>query len=214
MKFFKFEDGDIKLDREEIALYKLPNRILRRDRGSEGDADGRKKLQAFKEFTYVYFVADHTAYPISNGLSKQETHEYAISQSNLPKDFNPNLDADLLEFIDQYRKEHWSQTKQIAYDLRRILRMNQTLSTSIQDNIDLMMTGVLSLDQITQFINYQQKLIDIAAGLPKQIKLLTEALQAIELDENADMKIARGGSLVKQSQDPDNSIESDEDLTE
>lgn len=214
MKFFKFEDGDIKLDREEIALYKLPNRILRRDRGSEGDADGRKKLQAFKEFCYVYFIADHTAYPISNGLSKQETHDYAVFQSNLPKDFNPNLDADLLEFIDQYKKEHWSQTKQIAYDLRRILRMNQTLATSIQDNIDLMMTGVLSLDQITQFINYQQKLIDIAAGLPKQIKLLTEALQAIELDENADIKIARGGSLVKQSQDPDNNIESDEDLEE
>jgi hypothetical protein len=209
MKFFKFEDGDIKLDREEIALYKLPNTILRRDRGSEGDSDGRKKLQAFKEFTYVYFVSDHSAYPISNGLSEKETNEYAIQQAGLPSDFKP--DDDLKIFIDQYKKEHWSQSKQIAYDLRRILRMNQTLSTKIQDNLDVMIEGTLGLDQITQFTNYQQKLIDIAVNLPKQIKALTEALQTIEQEENADIKIARGGSIVRESMNPDNDIESEDD---
>lgn len=211
MKFFKFEDGEIKLDREEIALYKLPNKILRRDRGSEGDADGRKKLQAFKEFRYVYFVADHTAYPISNGLSEQDTILYAIDQSELPKGFKP--DQDLIEFIKEYKNEHWSQTKQIAYDLRRILRMNQKLSTNIQDNLDIMIEGTLNLDQITQFINYQQKLIDIAANLPKQIKLLTEALNSIE-EEEGDQKIGRGGSMVRQSMDADNSIESNDDIYE
>lgn len=41
-----------------IALIPELAYLLQRDKGSKGDAEGRKKLQARKEFIYIYFYCD------------------------------------------------------------------------------------------------------------------------------------------------------------
>lgn len=54
----------------EIRAIPVFRDIIARDRGSEGDSQGRKKLQATKEFAWIYFMHD----PLSpyQALEKEE----------------------------------------------------------------------------------------------------------------------------------------------
>lgn len=48
----------VELNREWISTIEEFKVLLRRDRGSKGDADGRKKLQVQREFTFIYHYCD------------------------------------------------------------------------------------------------------------------------------------------------------------
>jgi hypothetical protein len=48
----------VELNREWISTIDEFKILLRRDRGSKGDADGRKKIHAQREFTFIYHYCD------------------------------------------------------------------------------------------------------------------------------------------------------------
>ena len=51
-------DANLKVELNKAELLLIPefSALIRRDRGSEGDHDGRKKFHARKEFTFIYFL--------------------------------------------------------------------------------------------------------------------------------------------------------------
>lgn len=59
MRLFDIDENyQIRPNKAWIAMVPEFAELLRRDKGSKGDSDGRKKLQARKEFTFIYIFVD------------------------------------------------------------------------------------------------------------------------------------------------------------
>lgn len=59
INLFKITDTyEVELDKEWIRLIPAFDAILKADKGSKGDSDGRKKLLARKQLAYLYFMID------------------------------------------------------------------------------------------------------------------------------------------------------------
>jgi hypothetical protein len=207
MRFFKFTDGAIELDKDAIALYPNVKKILARDRGGKvtGDPDGRLKLYAFKEFTYVYFRCDFEAYPAQHGLSEKETHLYAAKEAGLGKDYEP--DDLVLHFIKQYEKEHLTPAKQAIKTLIRVFAFNNNIVEKMEKVLSESLTlPTLTPQQVKDLLDFQKQLISIATDVPIITKKLKEAMNLLQ-EEDKLVEIGRGGEEVTDSFRPDNNIE-------
>jgi hypothetical protein len=207
MKWFKIIDNIVELNREEIALYPNVRKILTRDKGGKviGDPDGRKKLFAFKELSYVYFMCDFYAYPTQSGLSNFDAHKWTIKTVGLSLDYKP--DEDLLVLMAQYTKEHLSPAKRSIKNLLRLFGMTDSILEKIEPRIkQLLDLPTLSIEQVDELIKLQSDLIKFSTSIPANAKLLREAMTILEEEEKS-VRIARGSRLVDESQDPDNLIE-------
>jgi hypothetical protein len=112
IKIFTFDkSGNLSINRVEVALHDCFNKILRRDRGTGGDSQGKKKQQAFKELTYIYQIADVLSIPNRHGYSDKEREVYAKEIAGLESTWKP--DNTMLEAIDVYRDEQ----KDISHDV-------------------------------------------------------------------------------------------------
>lgn len=56
ISIFKVENNILSFNKEEAREFPAFKEIIIRDKGSEGDSQGRKKIQAFKELFYIYLV--------------------------------------------------------------------------------------------------------------------------------------------------------------
>lgn len=209
MKYFKFIDGELSLNKDEIALYSNIKRIIARDRGGKvsGDPDGRLKKYAFKEFAYVYFRCDFEAYPAQHGMTEKEAHIYAVDNAKLPINYQP--DELILSFIKQYEREHLSPAKKSIKTLIRVF----VISDKVVEKIEMNITATLELptltrDQISELLGYQKQLIEIATTTPRTVKSLREAMNLLEEEEKS-IQILRGGEIRLDSMEPDNTLENE-----
>lgn len=83
MKIFLYENHQVVLNKEEIALVKEFAEVLslKFNTGEAGDKDGRKRIRAHKVFTYVYLVYDWQS-PYAE-FSNKEKREAALEDSQL-----------------------------------------------------------------------------------------------------------------------------------
>ena len=207
MKFFKLVDGILELDREEIGLYPNIKKILTRDKGGNviGDPDGRKKLFAYKEFSYVYYMCDFYAYPTQSGMGKKEAHKWTLATIGLPSTYLPDEEVQALML--QYTKEHLTPTKQTIKNLINLFMMNNAILEKIEPAIKtLLNTPNLNVDQLNELIGLQNSLMKISTSIPEQSKKLKEAMTMLEEEERA-VRIGRGGKEINDSQNPDNAID-------
>lgn len=211
MEYFDFKDGIVSLRKDCYLLYPIIKNIIQRDKGGKikGDPDGRKHEFAMRELTYVYFRCNFYMYPIQHGLSEKEAHKYSVTHALLPDDYLP--DDSVKELMKQYSKEHLTPAKHSIRTLLNIFAYNDTIIENIMRNINVYMKAdSLAQTQISELLTYQKQLMEIATNVPKQANSLREAMNAIE-EEEKKIKIARGGAEVKNSQDPNNDIESGTD---
>ena len=207
MKFFKFVEGAITLDKEIIALYPLVKKIIARDKGGKvyGDPDGRHKMYAMKEFAYIYYTCDFEAYPAQHGLDEKAAHKYAIKNAQLDKDYQP--DELVVALMKQYTEEHLTPTKRTIKTLIRVFALNE----KIVEKIEIGLTQSLELPTLTaaqvgEILAFQKQLLGIAVDVPKTVKQLKEAMNLLEEEEKIS-KVIRGGEVMNESMDPGNAIE-------
>lgn len=98
MKLFEVDEHfEVQLDKPWIMLIPEFAAVLARDKGSEGDYRGSKKLRARKELSYVYFICDFHS-PIRD-YDDDKKKEEALRYARLtPKD----IDAVVLTAQKQY----------------------------------------------------------------------------------------------------------------
>lgn len=72
---------EVELNKEWMQLIPEFKNVLAADKGSKGDADGRKKLKARKQFAYIFFMIDFKSPIFSWELS--ERHEEALRYTDL-----------------------------------------------------------------------------------------------------------------------------------
>jgi len=92
MKIFVKEEGILVLARDEIALIKEFNNILRPIKPCDEDKTGVKKIRNFQEFLYIYHRCDYNSYPNQNGLNVKDADKWSKDEmrAELYQEVNKN----------------------------------------------------------------------------------------------------------------------------
>lgn len=113
MKLFTVEGEYVSPNPEIRNIYPF-GEIIKRDRGSKGDSQGRKKLRAVKELTFIYHMED----PLSPYATWADEHrEKAIIDALFDEEWEPD---DLVkEGMKRYRELTESQASKLLRSARK-----------------------------------------------------------------------------------------------
>lgn len=130
MRLFEIDEThNVRPNKQWIGLIPEFALLLRRDKGSVGDSDGRKKLKSRKELAYIYFVSDFGS-PIRDWLPEEKIKE-AMYYAGLTE--NDLKDEGLQEAIKKYQE--------LQYKNARSLRSYNAMKKGL-DNLDTHMENV------------------------------------------------------------------------
>ena len=180
IKIFTFDkSGNISINRVEVALHDCFNKILRRDRGTGGDSQGKKKQQAFKELTYIYQIADVLSIPNRHGYSDKEREVYAKEIAGLEPTWKP--DNTMLEAIDVYRDEQKDISHDVILELLRTFRLTKTVLSKVRQNIEKkLLTDAMNNDVANELLGLVNTSIKYGRDIPILTKELNKALTEIQ----------------------------------
>jgi hypothetical protein len=198
------DTGEVVIMRDTIVTYEVFNKILRRDRGSPGDAQGRDKKMFLKEFGYIYIVGDVNSYPHRQGFSEKRIRQWAVNTVRLPEDWKP--DALIEEAITLINEMTFDPLKKAAYGIRKGLSNWVDLITKCNVVIENILDAPnMTLSQINELIAANKSLLDIAAVVPDQIKKLEAVISDLK-DTPIDTVKGRGSVTITSSMMPEQSI--------
>lgn len=206
-KLFSFKDGDIVINKIEILTIPVYTTILRRDKGSVGDSSGRKKLQAFKEFAYIYHMADVNSLPNRNGYRMSKAISYSKDKAGLPKEWV--ADDVINKAIKVYKAEQDSLPRRTILDLLKtygvIATVTGKLRLAIEEAAD---DDTISVDKAAELFKTISLLIEQGDQLPKLTAKLTSAISQLEqIEDKKNREIMRGSeSFVPDSAYPDKQL--------
>lgn len=202
IRLFEFNDNKISLVRPEIGLYKEFSTILRRDRGTAKDSDGRKKYRAMREFHYIYLMADYDSSLLDKGLTGKELKEEAKSEAELPDNWKE--DEFIRAAITKYKALNFDSSKELILELLILFRGNIKRVIRLREGVDrLLENPMLSRSEMESIAQLQEKIFDIAAGTPGKIKALTQALKDTKELNLGDIEELRGGGPIPESALPE-----------
>jgi len=87
----------------EVRMFKPFKRLLERDKGSKGDADGRKKLISTKELAFIYWFIDPRSNYVDVYPDEKIRTERIKKHLDLPEEWK--IDVDIKEAIDFYKEQ-------------------------------------------------------------------------------------------------------------
>ena len=218
MGFFKIENDLLVIDKDEVRGKPEFRILLERDRGSKGDVDGRKKFQAYKEFMYIYLIADLESWINKAGYNDKEAHKAALKDADLDSTFK--LDSDIKIAITTYRTLQLEMLPALSTlsSILKGLKVADKISQSIIENIETVMDNhkerkIKAAEQneplnpgddlvITQNLVAQLgQLMDISTKIPKTIETLEKIEDRLAKDKSG-ISLGRGGKEIGNRADP------------
>lgn len=101
MDLFKIENFVAIINKKDVYLIPEFKALLElKYNKDKGDHDGRKRIRAHKEFTYIYFMWDYRSK--YSEYSEKERHREALNASRLPEDYE--LSKELIAAIIVYKE--------------------------------------------------------------------------------------------------------------
>lgn len=169
----------------DLKLISEFNEIIKRDKGSEGDSQGRRKLRASREFAYIYHFNDYRS-PYQR-YSEKERHE------RLKKDLDlgEKWDVDSVIRVAQQKYIELNHTPAI----QALMEARQTLNTSAEVNrkireqiMRVMDEDELDPETLQQANNLLEKTLDNNTKIPKvltQIEGMEEKVKKQEQESGS-----------------------------
>ena len=100
MKLFEINElFEVELNKEWIMMIPEFNELVKRDKGSDGDYRGQKKLRTRRELSYIYFLVDFHS-PIRD-FEEEKKEEEALKFCRLEA---KDIDAKVLAALELYKK--------------------------------------------------------------------------------------------------------------
>lgn len=209
---FRVENDELVLDKDYLRGIPEFKAILERDKGSKGDADGRRKLQAFKELYYIYMIASLFSYVNKGGYNDKDKHTYALKESGLEDNFK--VDSEIKKAIEKYRELQLIilPTLNTISTVLRGLKVSDNISKTIINNIEYTLelnetkkkeiiqrgeTPNIAEDMllVQGLVAQLDQLMSIANKLPKTIQTLEQLEERLSKEE-AGENLARGGHTI------------------
>lgn len=204
IKIFTLDkDNNVTINKIEITTYPAFNKILRRDTGSKGDADGRKKIQAFKEFAYIYQFADVLSEPNRQGYDDVERIKYAKKHAGLDEDWK--IDSTIAEAIDIYKSEQTDISTDIILELLKTFRLSKKVITRVRQSLEKkLLVDSFNNDVAVEVLGLIETSINFGRDIPTLTKELNKAITEVQFNiENAELM--RGSKLpIPRSAMPEN----------
>ena len=184
IKLFQYNDrsGQVELAEPEILLISEFSELMKDARNKcKEDTTGKKKLKAFREFTYIYLAIDWLS-PYADFLN-QEKHQLALNDSKLTVD----------EYNDPVFRAACRKYKEIQESTRSI-----RLLQAAQDTIDKFIDYFHNIDPEERDVQTGKpifKVKDIMAEVSSLSKVLEElrTLEGMVKKEIAEASSLRGG---------------------
>jgi hypothetical protein len=172
MKLFRLENYEIKLNKDEALLIPEFAALftLKYNKKTAGDVDGRKRVRAFKELTYLYFMIDYKSEHVN--YTNEERHVKSLEDSGLEENYT--ISKELRDAMQRYDQ------MQQTLSLKALSSLRQTLITSMEmaETIEMLM---------------QEELINIKKGGKK---LITEDGVDISIEEQRSSNLDAIGVIV------------------
>jgi len=198
---FRIVGNRIVPNNEVVYLTKEFKTLIRRDRGSPGDADGKKKYMFMKEMRYIYELCDPNSHSNKAGLDEDEAHEYAVDVAELPKDWKPDFEVTLA--MRRWRIERQDAIDDVLLTLNRSLRNYVRIAEKTNIIIkNILSNSELTAEDVSNLSTAQKTLMNIALESPKKIEEL-EVIIASRNKDKEDIVKVRGGDEYEESMNPD-----------
>lgn len=173
----------------EVKLIKEYNAIIRRDKGSVGDHDGREKRIATKELAYIYFYASYKS-PYYKHDEAERYHKIK-SALDLPNDWKP--DELIQAGIDRWEE---LQTTDAMLDLEAAKRAAKA-TRNFLNNVDYDLSNEKGV--------YKYKVKEVTDAI-KTWGLVLKGIDDLEERVKKDMELTankiRGGGQKNRREDP------------
>lgn len=206
-------DGLLEINKKEIRTLKEFNAILTRDKGSEGDFDGRKKFFAFKELMYIYLYSHPSS--VYRDKPDEARHSYSVEHADLPTNWKPdaiirkaqekflklvNMSALYHSYINANRAVYATGTDiEFFNNLRdgvrtKIITKTKELDAAVIEEDIQRLNG--EIDYLTnRLLDLGGKISTISANLPKAFETIEGLKQKLLNESGGGGKIYGGGDL-------------------
>lgn len=199
-ELLRIEDGQVRPVTAREATIREVRAILNRDKGSNGDADGRKKLFAYKELGAVYWIADFRSPGRMKGYEGQDLINDAIRNFKLPEGWQPDKTvSDLIKIYEDHVNggvpaqvlTEIMGTFNLMLNTVKIIRTKLTEKLANPNITDAELKDLLAL---------QNQLLSVSSDIPKKIKEIMLAKEMLKsIDDDTQVEIGRGGDTITSS---------------
>ena len=213
------DDGLLIINKVEVRKIKEFRIILERDKGSKGDSEGKKKYQAFKEFMYIYLIADVKS--IYRDLPIEERKDRAKRKAELEDDWKE--DSSIKDATKVYERipkltgsEHayYNASKgmySIGEDLKLFNKANARTRKKIEklelemedDDItpDQLESKEYMLDKLTENLSKNtQEIVKLSNLLPKAYEGLEGLYEKMRKEQEGKKKLYGGGEVGRREE--------------
>jgi hypothetical protein len=179
MRLFEIDEHfQVQLNKEWIMMVPEFAELVKRDKGSEGDYRGSKKLKSRAELTYIYFMVDFHS-PIRDYLDEKR-HEEALRYARLK---DADIDAKVNAALDQYKEMQYenAQSLRTLNSLKKgMIKMDKYFEDVDFDKLDSLKRQVYTVE------SYQNSIVK----LPKMRTAIKEYERMVEeeLRENTGIR--------------------------
>ncbi len=195
-------DFDVSVSPEALEL-KAFKALVTRDKGSKGDADGRKKYRAKKEFAFIYHMVSADS-PYS-GFEKSKRQNTLIKDLFGEEEWK--MDAEVLEALNLYQRITTTGAIRVLQTLRDSLNTTddviQKLITNIQERIKSedykkIVTNRVGtpISGISLIMDDLTSLIKLSNEIPKTLDVIEKQEEKAKLEKKENSGRAKGGKSI------------------
>lgn len=172
----------------QITVFKT---IISKDKGSEGDHDGRKKLKAIKMLTYVRLIE----HPMSAFMEYDPKKRHAKLVDFLDIDIN-ELDPMIIDARRVYADIVSSSTVKTINSIKKGLFSTVDLMDIMSEKVnDFLQQEEISLDEIEKANNLIDNMLDKSAKVPKTIEILEVLAEKVKKEQVTRARVKGKGEI-------------------
>lgn len=198
-ELFRIENGMVRPVTAREAQLREIKLILGRDKGSNGDADGRDKKFAYKELGMVYWMADYRSPGRMNGYEGDDLIKDGIKNYNLPEDWKPDkIVNDLITIYETHT--NGGVAAQTLSEIMATFRLMLNTTKFIRERLRTKLLVVTITDaELKDLIALQTALLTLASDIPKKIKDIEIAKEMLRHIEDEEVEMGRGDVQITSS---------------
>ena len=195
----------VDLDKEWISTIKEFKVILVRDKGAKGDTQARKKLQAQKEFTFIYHYCDYRSQFWN--YSEKDRFAKALKNAELDPKTDISKDAELQAAIEVYMALQETPSLELLTELKDGLHTSKKVVKKIREDLEAKLDAAdfdepevsvkngknVLIDPVEKITLRLKALMDIGNALPKTLETIEELEEKVK-KELQDAPVLRGGA--------------------
>lgn len=195
----------VEVDKDYVTSIKEFKALIVRDKGTKGDTQARKKLQALKEFTFIYHYCSYKSQFIN--FPEVERRFQALKNAELPTNLKIEEDEELIQAIETYIALQETPSLSLLLELKEGLHTARKVVKKVRQDLEKMLEAVdldelipdeetkgkKILDPITKITNRLNSLTDIGNKLPNTLETI-EKLEEKVKKQLADNPQLRGGA--------------------